>query len=181
MGHEVITIGFVAAILAIAGIMYLILRPKGEVAGTETRPEKEFNIEAAPSDGSRYKLWLKYDINWIGGKREFGLTFDLDLRVNGQSGFKGQLRTGSRAVTEEDRREIKQRILAGDNSLPEGVISPNRVRCSRGRNGVVHYEKATMAILETGKRERGSMISITGKVIPSEDTTVNSLYFFLAR
>lgn len=181
MGSELITIVVVAGALAFSAVVYLVLKPKGLVAGTETSPGEEFSLEAAPANGSNYKLWLKYDINWTGREHEYGLVFDLDIRVDGQTCFNGQLRTGSRAVTESDRQKIKERILAGNKSLPDGVIAPTRVKCSKGRRGGIHFERATMAITETGSRRPGSVVSVSGKVSPSEGTEVNSLYFFLAR
>lgn len=181
MGYEILTVSIFAGILLIVLVIYMVLRPKGEVAGTEASPSRDFSLQAAPGNGASYKLWLKYDINWVGREHAYGLTFDLDIGIDGQNCFKGQLRTGSQAVTEEDRAKIKENLSAGIKRLPEGVISPTRVKCSRGRSGGICYERATMAIARTGPRRPGSLITVTGKVTPAEGTSVNSLYFFLAR
>lgn len=181
MGHGMIPLTIIGGLFLIASVIYLIFKPKGQVAGTEAKPAEGFSLQAAPENGAGYKLWLKYDINWAGRGHAFGLTFDLDVRVDGQSVFLGQLRTGSRATTEEDRQKIRERIRAGNKTLPEGLISPTRVSCSRGHRGGISFEKATMAIIKTGPRRPGSLISLTGKVTPAEGTAVNELYFFLAR
>ncbi len=181
MGYEMVTLAIIGGIFFIAFVIFLIVKPKGQVVGTEAKPAEGFSLQAAPENGASYKLWLKYDINWAGRRHAFGLTFDLDVRVDGQSVFLGQLRTGAKATTEEDMQKIRERIRAGNKTLPEGLISPTRVKCSRGHRGGIRFEKATMAIIKTGSRRPGSLISITGKVTPSEGTSVNELYFFLAR
>jgi hypothetical protein len=181
MDSGIITIAIIGGFFFIALVIYLIVKPKGQVAGTEAKPAEEFSLQAAPGNGGSYKLWLKYDINWVGMEHAYGLTFDLDIRVDGQSCFCGELRTGSKAVNEEDRQKIREQILAGNKTLPEGVISPTKVNCSSGRSNGVRYERATMVVARTGSRRPESLVSVIGKVTPSEGTTVNSLYFFLAR
>jgi len=181
MGIEILTVSIIAGVFLIALVIYLFLKPKGEAAGTEASPAEEFSLQASPGNGAGYKLWLRYDINWVGREHAYGLTFDLDMAIDGQNCFKGQLRTGSQAVTEEDRARIKDNLRAGIKKLPEGVISPTRVKCSRGRSGGICYERATIAIARTGPRRPGSLITVIGKVTPAEGTSVNSLYFFLAR
>lgn len=181
MGYEILTVAIIVGVFLIALVVYLFLKPRGEVTGTEASPSRKFSLQASPGNGASYKLWLKYDINWVGREHAYGLTFDLDIGIDGQNCFKGQLRTGSQAVNEDDRERIKENLRAGIKKLPEGVISPTRVKCSRGRSGGVRYERATMAITETGPRRPGSMITVTGMVTPAQGTSVNSLYFFLAR
>lgn len=181
MGSGIITMIIIAGVFFIAFVIYLIVKPKGQVAGTEAKPSEEFSLQAAPADGGNYRLWLKYDITWVGVEHAFGLTFDLDVRVDGQSCFCGELRTGSKAATGEDRQRFREQMLAGNKSLPDGFISPTKVNCSRGRSDGVRFERATIAVAQTGRRRPDSLISVNGKVTPAEGTTVNSLYFFLAR
>ena len=172
----------IPAVVAVGVIItYLRMAPRGEAASAEVSPGEPFSLEAAPEDGRVYKLWLSYSLSWPGvRKRGYGLFLDLDVEVNGSTVRSGRLKMGSDAVSAEDR----QKILAmgrGRMKLPDDVIFPNQVKCSRGRRGGVSYEKATCAICETGPRPDGSRISVRGTITSTEKTEIHSLRVFLAR
>lgn len=75
MDSGIAILAIIAGLFLIATVIYLIVRPRGQVAGTEVEPEEEFSLQAAPGNAGNYKLWVKYDINWSGVDHEYGLTF----------------------------------------------------------------------------------------------------------
>jgi len=181
MGTEVIlTVGIFCLVAAGVGIFYLLNKPSKEVAGTSAAAGESFSLRAAPPDDGNYKLWVTYHITWTGVDHAYGLEFDLDMEVDGASVFSGRLRMGAAAMTEEDRAKVVAQIRAGGKELPEGVISPVRIRSSRGRRNGIRFERATIALRDLGPRRAGSRIAVRGTITPAEGTMVNSLYVFLA-
>ena len=182
MGSQaLLTIVIIAGFFVVSGIIYLVVRPRREAAGTVVVPGEEFRLEAAPGNGKDYRLWLKYDLNWTGREKGYGLVIDLRVVVDGNVNLDRQLRMGAGAATEDHREQIKAQLASGRKSLPEGLIMPFTVRSSSGRQGRACYERATAAVCPIENRDQGSVISVTGTVRPVDDTIVNSLYAFIAR
>jgi len=177
---EIVVVAMIGAVFAGSLILYLILKPGRAAVSIQVEPGIPFLLEAAPADSRDYKLWLKYDINWVGREHGSGLIFDLKVETDGASVFDGQLRMGGGAATEEDRERIRAQALTG-KTLPPGLIMPTKVRCSRGRRGGMRYERATVALYRIRQRNPGSLITVRGTVTPAEGTEVNSLHLYLAK
>lgn len=152
------------AILLGVGITILILRPRGKLGQTVVSPGETFYLKASPGNSRSHKLWLRYSIAWTGKKYDYGLLFSISVKVDGQEAVGGEFGMG---------RGASVRGLS--------TIMPTKVYSSSGRHGSLYYEKATVALCQTGPRRKGSIIEVEGSIEGTDSTDIESLEVYLAR
>lgn len=157
-------LGTTLGIVVLAGGIVLLLMPRGKRAETLVEAGDSFELQCAPADAKQYKLYARFGVEWEqGGEQDYGLIFELKVRVAGRLVHRGKIGVG--------------RDTPDDVEYPSGI----QFFGSSGHGSEGNYHKATVRLLELGPRAANSPILVTGNVTAAPATTARPTKIYIAR
>lgn len=162
--QAILVVGLILGIFLVTGLVIVFFMPKGKQAEVMAAANEPFELECVPADGKRYNLYARYKLTWKeGGRRGYGLVFDLVVRVDGEVTYDKKLGIGR------------------DTPVSNDYVSNAEYFTSSGRSSDGYHRTATMKILDLGPRQPHTQILVTGKVIPVHDTSARPTKLYIAR
>ncbi|APR79767.1 Hypothetical protein A7982_05114 [Minicystis rosea] len=160
------TIGGAFALVALLVPLLMVgLRgsdPKRAVASVLVRPGVPFTLRFTPAEARRFRVWLRFELEWQGGEDDYGISAHIDVRGG-------------------DGPPVQRKLLVGDEAPalgPGAVQNTTSYRVTSMSSSEGATRRATVELAEVSGAV-GTEVVVTGSVVIAERCTPGELLVFV--
>lgn len=129
------------------------------VASIYAFPSEPFALRFATSAPGPHKLWIRFAVEHVGGRYDYGFTAQVQLQVGSAPASSVEMRVGAMAPA----------------LGPNGVHSTNLTRAHYTMGEIA----ATVEIASLPASPPGTPVAITGKVVVAQGSAATTLFVFV--